>query len=158
MTRSRKKPERVDGGYVAMPWVVLDSAAYRGCSLAAKCLLFEIARQHNGANNGHLQASQRWLKGRGWKSTSTIHRARKQLESRGLIVCTRQGGFGIGPSRYALTWLNIHNFVGLEVKVDRYHQGAWAQFSEPILGIYKSPRGNRTDPLGDTYLSNTDPP
>jgi len=59
MRRSRKKPERVEGGYVAMPWAVLDSEAYRGCSLAAKALLFEIARQHNGENNGHLQASQK---------------------------------------------------------------------------------------------------
>ena len=33
------------GGFVALPWSVLDSAAYQGLSHPARSLLLEIARQ-----------------------------------------------------------------------------------------------------------------
>lgn len=133
MKRSSKKSERVSGGYTAFPWAVSDSTAFQGCSHAAKALLLDIARQHDGSNNGHLHASFKWLKSRGWTSSSVVQRARKMLEDRGLIVRTRQGGFGIGPSRYAVTWHAITNFQGLDITRAGYHQGAWAMLDKPII-------------------------
>ena len=147
MNKKSKKPERVSGGYTALPWAVTDSAAYIGCSLAAKALLIEIARQHNGSNNGRLQASFKWLKSRGWNSSSVVHRARKMLEDRGLIICTRKGGFGIGPSRYAVTWLTIHNFQGLDISRAGYHQGAWALLDRPQFSSEQSSKRTSTVPL-----------
>lgn len=136
--RSAKQSERVSGGYTALPWAVSDSTAFKGCSYAAKALLLEIARQHNGCNNGHLQASFKWLKSRGWTSSSVVQRARKMLEDRGLIVRTRQGGFGIGPSRYAVTWHVITNFQGLDITRAGYHPGAWAMLDRPDISIMQS--------------------
>jgi hypothetical protein len=147
MTRIAKRPERVTGGYTSFPWAVSDSVAYRGCSLAAKALLLEIARQHNGLNNGHLHASYKWLKSRGWNSNSVVQRARKILEDRGLIVCTRKGGFGIGSSRYAVTWHKINNYHGLDISLGGYCSGAWSLMDRPQPLIQQASRRTITVPL-----------
>lgn len=124
--RKQKRPvEAVNGLYGAIPHAVLDSAAFKGASYPAKALLFDLIRQHGGNNNGHLHLSFSWLANRGWKSRDVIQRARAELIERGLLIQTRQGGLNIGASRYALTWLHISNFVGLEIESKDYHPGAW---------------------------------
>ncbi|MEP6879269.1 MAG: hypothetical protein ABI865_10510 [Nitrosospira sp.] len=44
---------------------------------------------------------------------------------RNLIVKTRWGGLNAGADYFALTWLDIHNFVGLDIQRKDYHKGAW---------------------------------
>lgn len=125
--KKQKRPvEAIGGLYGAIPHAVLDSAAFKGASYPAKALLFDLIRQHSGNNNGHLHLSFSWLAGRGWKSRDVIQRARAELMERGLLIQTRQGGLNIGASRYALTWLHISNYVGLEIERKDYHPGAWA--------------------------------
>ncbi len=91
----------------------------------ARSLLLELGRQLNGRNNGHLQLTESWLTKRGW-ARNTPARARNELIERGLIVLTRQGGKNIGPSFFAVTWLTIDNFIGLDIGRANYHRGAWA--------------------------------
>lgn len=124
--KKQKRPvEAIGGLYGAIPHAVMDGVAFKGASYPAKALLFELMRQHSGKNNGHLQLSFSWLQGRGWKSRDVIQRARDELIERGLLIQTRQGGLNIGASRYAVTWLTISNFVGLEIQGKDYHPGAW---------------------------------
>ena len=123
--RKPSLPEFVRDGYSALSHAVMDSAAYTGASVTAKALLNELVRQHNGKNNGHLHLAQPWLSRRGWASKSSIEKARAELLERGLIVQTRQGGMGIGPTRFALTWLIISNFAGLDINRQSYEPGAW---------------------------------
>ena len=129
-TRKQKRPpEGVNGTYSAVPTLLMDSVAFMGSSHAAKSILFELLRQLNGRNNGHLQLSYSWLKNRGWKSRDVIQRARNQLLERSLIILTRQGGFNIGASQYAVTWLKITNFVGLDIQQKNYHPGAYGKLN-----------------------------
>ena len=124
--KKQKRPvEAISGLYGAIPHAVMDGVAFKGASYPAKALLFELMRQHSGKNNGHLQLSFSWLQGRGWKSRDVIQRARDEIIERGLLIQTRQGGLNIGASRYAVTWLTISNFVGLEIQGKDYHPGAW---------------------------------
>lgn len=125
--KKQKRPlESINGPYSAIPHSVLDSTAFKGASQPAKALLFDLMRQHNGKNNGHKHLSFSWLASRGWKSRDVIQRARAELIERGLVIQTRQGGLNIGASRYAVTWLKITNFVGLEIESKDYHPGAWS--------------------------------
>ncbi len=124
-TNSKKPLESVDGRYFAMPHKVVDSLAYLRLRHTAKSLLFELSRQHNGVNNGHLHISQSWLLKRGWKSVATINQCKKDLIESGLIIQTRLGGLNAGPNRYALTWLPISNFVNLDLRPSQYHPGAY---------------------------------
>lgn len=124
--RKQKRPvEAISGLYGAVPHAVMDSTAFKGASYPAKALLFDLIRQHSGSNNGHLHLSFSWLANRGWKSRDVIQRARAELIERGLLIRTRQGGLNIGASRYALTWLHVSNYVGLEIERKDYHPGAW---------------------------------
>jgi len=109
-----------------MPWAVLDSVAFQGATLAARVLLLELARQHDGQNNGHLQLAMSWLSRRGWNSCDVVQRAKVELIDRGLVVETRKGGRNRGPSKYAVTWHSIENFVGLDIIAGDYRAGRYA--------------------------------
>lgn len=125
--KKQKRPvEAINGLYSAIPHAVLDSVAFKGASYPAKALILDLMRQHSGNNNGHLHLAYSWLEGRGWKSRDVIHRAKTVLLERHLLIQTRQGGLNVGASRYAVTWLAISNFVGLEIQAKSYHPGAWA--------------------------------
>ena len=63
------------GGFIALPWSVLDCPAYARLSHPARALLFELARQFVRDNNGRLLASAAYLAKRGWKSADVITRA-----------------------------------------------------------------------------------
>lgn len=128
---TKKKPtEAAQGRYSAIPHSLLDSVAYQGCSFSAKSLLLELARQHTGANNGHLHCVYSWLNKRGWQSSATSAKALAELIDRKLIIKTRQGGFNAGACKYALSWLAITNFVGLDITQPTYRQGAYLLMDE----------------------------
>lgn len=99
--------------------------AFQGAGHPARSLLYELIRQLSGRNNGHLQLASGWLKKRGWYSADVVQRAKGELLERGLIVLTRQGGLNCGPCLYAVTWLHISNFVGLDLSPQTYHPGQW---------------------------------
>lgn len=147
MTRKSQKrpPEAVEGTYSALPHNVLDSVAFTGASYTAKALLFELMRQHNGSNNGHLQLAYSWLKTRGWTSRSVIKRARDELVSRNLIICTKIGGLNMGAAQFCVTWLSISNFIGLDITSKDYHKGGYAVMNKLPPGKIKKPT-----PLGGT--------
>ena len=133
--RKQKRPiEAINGLYGAIPHALLDSVAFKGASYPAKALIFDLMRQHSGNNNGHLHLSFSWLEGRGWKSRDVIQRARAELIKHNLLIQTRQGGLNIGASRYAVTWLKISNFIGLDIQAKDYHPGAWAFMNELSMG------------------------
>jgi hypothetical protein len=127
MAKSEKnrRYEKVIGGFFSLPHRILDSAAYRGLSPLAKVLLIELCRQYNGRNNGHLHATYKWLKKRGWVSCGSIQKAKNELQESGLIQLTRQGGLIIGSSYFALTWLSIEDFRGLDLDFNTYQKGRW---------------------------------
>ena len=169
MAKPRKPVEAVTGSYTALPHAVLDSVAYMGAGHPAKALLCELLRQHNGRNNGHLQLSVPWLKTRGWNSPDVTLRAKRVLLVRGLIVQCRQGGLNAGASLYALTWLPITNFVGLDIQAKDYHPGAWClldklppiknarSVTSPVTDQYVSRICTDTSPVTDKALADTSP-
>lgn len=123
MSRSnrRKGAARDPGGFAAIPWTVLDSAAYLRLSHPARSLLLEIARQYHGDDNGRMVVSMAYLKPRGWSSNDTILRAKRELLDAGLIFETCKGRRPNRASWYALTWHRLD-------KLDGYDQGVAAAF------------------------------
>lgn len=128
MSRSKnsQRPERISGGYAGIPWVVMDSPSFIGCTVRAQALLYALMRQHNGLNNGHLQLTKSWLSERGWKCHESNIKARKELIERGLVVQTKFGGLNMGADLFALTWYPITNYIGLDITSRGYHQGAYS--------------------------------
>ena len=136
MSRNKKVPETVSGQILAIPRNVKRSEAFKACSPLARALLIELADQHNGGNNGRLHLSYVYMREQGFRSKDQIAKGRDELIARNLITLTRQGGLPVrnggkttfgGASWFALTWLRISNFVGLDVSPNQYHPGAWSR-------------------------------
>ena len=109
---------RDGGGFIALPWSVVDCPAYRLLSHPARSLLIEFARQYVQDNNGRLLASGKHLSKRGWKSADVIQRAKIELIDGGFIYETVKGHRPNKASWYAITWQNLDKHAG-------YDAGAW---------------------------------
>lgn len=109
-SRSARDP----GGFVALPWVVLDSPAYLGLSPFAKALLIDIARQYNLSNNGALRCGRAYMQPRGWNSMDTLTKAKRELLEAGLIFETVKGARPNKASWYAITWQSLDKLEGFD--------------------------------------------
>jgi hypothetical protein len=99
---------RIAGGFVAMPWAVLDCPAYARLSHPARSLLTEIARQYVRDNNGRLLASAAYLVKRGWRSSDVIVRSKRELIEAGFIHETVMGHRpNIRPAGTPVTWVSV---------------------------------------------------
>lgn len=102
------------GGFVALPWSVLDCPAYAALSHPARALLFELARQFVRDNNGRLLLSDAYLAKRGWNSPDVILRAKRKLIEAGFIHETVKGHRPNKASWYAVTWRALDKIPGYD--------------------------------------------
>ena len=65
------------------------------------------------------------MKKRGWKSEETLNRAKRELLERGIIQETRKGGFPNRAGLYAVTWLDIDDYTGLDFGPAGYERSAY---------------------------------
>lgn len=86
---------------------IVDSPAFTSLKPSAQVLLVLMARQFNGANNGHIGATHTFCKKYGIGSDHTLKDAIGQLIARGLIYRTRSHGANGQWAKYALTWIPI---------------------------------------------------
>lgn len=113
--RGRKDDSWRDAGpFIALPWAVLDSAAYTRLGHSARGLLLELCRQYVQGNNGRLLASRAHLAPRGWKSADVIDRAKKELLAAGFIHETVKGQRPNKASWYALTFYRLDRIPGFD--------------------------------------------
>lgn len=121
--KRRSTAGRDEGGFIALPWAVVDSDAYRRLSDPARSLLIELARQYSSkdGNNGRLLASRRYMRTRGWKSCDKLQRAKRELIDAGFIFETVMGARPNKASWYALTWYVLD-------RCDGYDTGARESF------------------------------
>jgi len=152
---AKKLPESIVGNFSAIPHSVMDSLAFTGSTSAAKALVFALIRQVNGRNNGHLHLAPGWLKRQGFTS-STNFKAKDELIERGLIVQTKWGGLGLGANLYAVTWLPLTNYVGLQIAEGGFRQGEWARCAlSPTPRRQKPKKKNQKDQYDDRNNSTT---
>ena len=70
---------RDSGGFIALPWSVLDCPAYGRLSMHARALLLEVARQFVRDNNGRMLLSRAYMATRGWKSMDMLNKCKAEL-------------------------------------------------------------------------------
>jgi hypothetical protein len=125
-TKRFSKVSRDPGGFVALPWQVLDCANYRALGYAARSLLVELARQLSGSNNGRLLLTRAFLAERGWTSHRVIERARDELLCHGFIYETCKGQRPNKASWYAVTWCVLDRHDGFDVGASElFKRGAY---------------------------------
>src|SRR5882757_1282432 len=87
-----RKNGRTGGSFSTWPHACARSEHFTTLSVQAKALLFDFLGQFTGFNNGNLCCAFKLLKQRGWRSRATVEKARDELEHKGWIVQTQQGG------------------------------------------------------------------
>lgn len=141
MARKKVDSSRAPGGFVAIPWSVLDCAAYQSLSHPAKSLLLDIARQYVRDNNGRLLVSMNRLRPRGWSSADVLTRAKRELIDAGLLFETVKGQRPNKASWYALTWFSLDQHTGFDAGVSKaFIRGAYLKNAPliPSRGVAKS--------------------
>ena len=130
------------GGFIALPWSVLDCPAYAALSHPARALLFELARQFVRDNNGRLLLSDAYLAKRGWNSPDVILRAKRKLIEAGFIHETVKGHRPNKASWYAVTWRALDKIPGYDPgAAETFVRGAY-QKNAPLTPsrVVKEPR------------------
>jgi len=155
--KRRSYTEVVTGRFFQWPLSVADSEAFLSCGHMARSLIFEMLRQLNGSSNGHIKLSRSWLSSRGWRSVDSINRARDELLEAGLIVQTRHGGLRNGSHQYAVTWLPISDWRGLDITPQEYHPGTYLLPRQKQNGCPTIGRGNAVSrpPVGQRKKSSS---
>ena len=98
--------------YAGIDHAVIDSPKFSKLTGEAVRLLVIMSRQHNGINNGWLQATHSYCKYRGIASNNTLTKAISSLIASGFVYRTRSHGIDSStgkniPALYALTWLSL---------------------------------------------------
>lgn len=107
----RTHNRQASGGFMAFPHSVTGHPKFIKLSVYAKALLFDIGHQFRGKNNGDLCLTWSMMRKRGWRSQTTLNKARKELLEAGFILLTRKGGKH-QAALYALAWKNIDHCNG----------------------------------------------
>lgn len=130
MTRRKSWKEgraKGDGGaFLMVPLAVINSRAYIEASPHARMLLFDLFAQYKGSNNGDLSACWKFMQPRGWRSETTLSKAKRELMDLGLIVETRKGARPNKASLYAITWRALDDCGGkLDMSPQSFPRGAY---------------------------------
>ena len=123
--RSKQKGRATEWSFVSVPHYILKSPEFGQLTGYGVKLLFELAKEYKGKNNGDFSAAYSVLRRRGWRSPSTLSIALKELREKGWIVTTRHGGRH-RCSLYAVTWWPIDDCDGkLEVAAESKPRNYW---------------------------------
>ncbi len=118
---------KVGQSFVMALHAILDSPDYIALSGSAAKLLWDVARQYNGHNNGDLTVAMSVMAARGWQK-KTLARALAELLERDWLRRTRYPRLKQQAGLYALSWLDVDECDG---KLD--------------AGVHKEPRRSLRD-------------
>ena len=163
MANGRNKASKGDsgrdsGGFVALPWSVLDCPAYAALSHPARALLFELARQFVRDNNGRMLLSRVYMATRGWKSADVIDRAKRELLEAGFIFQTVMGHRPNKASWFAVTWRALDKLPGYDAGAEKcFERGAY-QKGQPLKNAsLRPPHGTGRAPIAPPHGTESTP-
>lgn len=102
--RNRYKGEKLGGQFLGLPHEMLNHRAFIALSPHAKVLLLDVVVQYRGDNNGDLSCAWKLMKPRGWRSETTLNKAKQELIEAGFLFEARKGRCPNVCGLYALTW------------------------------------------------------
>lgn len=146
--KGKRDSGRDPGGFVAIPWSVLNSAAYLGLSMHARALLIEVALQYHRDDNGRMLLSRAHLASRGWMSADMLTKAKRELLDAQLIFETVKGQRPNKASWYAITWQRLDRHPGFDQGADKaFQQGAYRELTVPAAPATRGKPGRKNAPL-----------
>jgi len=112
---SRAKRAQLNERHAQLPLSVLMSKKFNTMPVGYQRVLWLLAAQFYGTNNGNLALTRKMAAHFGLNNERHRTNGLRMLEDRGFIVKTRPGGISLGkgkPTLWALTWRSIHHWAG----------------------------------------------
>jgi hypothetical protein len=133
MPRLNRHRESTGERFALIPVSVLESGAVKSLAHAAFRVLAILAAQYWGRNNGTLALTEAYARRYGFNGRDTIYRSLRELEKRGLIICTRRGMKQKNVfSLYALGWQDIDSRDGKPLaKPEPRNNARWLEWKQP---------------------------
>ena len=116
-----------------LPLCVLISPAFKTLPVGHQRVLWLLAAQYDGTNNGDLTLTRKQAAHYGLNNERHRSLGLRELERRGLIVKTRPGGVRNGskvPTLWALAWRSIEHKDGQKVDVVTLPPNGWRKFDD----------------------------
>ena len=157
MANGRNKASKGDsgrdsGGFIALPWSVLDCPAYARLSMHARALLLEVARQFVRDNNGRLLLSRAYMATRGWRSMDMLNKCKAELLEAGFIFQTVQGHRPNKASWYAVTWRALDKLPGYDAGAELcFERGAYQKAAPLKNASLRPPRGTESPAIAPPH-------
>ena len=106
------------GGFVKLPFSVIDSPGYHAARPVARAALIEAIRIYNGKNNGSLALSTRLIAEKLNVSKDTASRAMRELVNCGLLRLVKASSFSRKrlAAEYRLTHLQCNRTLAMPSK------------------------------------------
>jgi hypothetical protein len=123
---------RDSGGFIALPWSVLDCPAYARLSMHARAMLLEVGRQFVRDNNGRMLLSRAYMETRGWKSADMLTKAKRELLEGGFIFQTVMGHRPNKASWFAVTWRALDKLPGYDAGTAQLFERGAYQKAAPL--------------------------
>ena len=107
MGRANFKGSKYTEPFVGIVRSVFESPAFTALSAHACKLMLELEGQYRGDNNGDLTVAWSVVSKRGWRSRTTLWRAKSELIEAGFVYVTRKGRMPSTCELLALTWFPL---------------------------------------------------
>ena len=134
-----------EGQYVALPYAMLKSPAWRSLSGNAVRVWFELHTRYNGGNNGAVRLSFAEAVAALHISKATAQRAFRELQEKGFIALVKQGNwYHRQAHEWRLTTKSTHSLKG---KTAPTHD--WRSWHPRK----KTKRGTETEPSAHRMVS-----
>lgn len=104
---SKYKKGQLPYEFVAVPKDVLLSPEWQGLAPSAMRLAFDLMAQYTGKNNGRLCAAWEALRKQGWRSPTTLVKAKRELLACSFAIHTRQGHAPHTSDWVGFTWWKL---------------------------------------------------
>jgi hypothetical protein len=149
--RNARRRSRSSERFARIPLSVLESEAVTTLEHAAVHVLLILASQYWGGNNGSLALTEQYARPFGFRGRDTIYRSLRELEKRGLIVCTRRGmKIKNVFTLYALGWEDIHSRDGKPLDVPEPRNNLrWLKWHAPKTEIHTDDREQSVPMVGN---------
>ena len=150
-TGQRKHGIKRGERFAMIPEKVAHSEAFCSLTASAHRLLVLALTKYHGNNNGDITLTKSELKAYRFTCSDTLNRALKELLNKGLLVLTKQGGFGMGhalPNLYAIGWLDIPECKKLDIDTPAIAINGWATWkTKPSTGLPEQTNSDSCVPL-----------
>lgn len=121
-----KKDRRDSGRFILVPVSVMESAVYKALGASARALLWDIASQYKGDNNGRLLAGWTFMpEERGWRGPNTLQRAKDELLKSGSLVIETRQGMRNRSAWFACTWWPLDWSPDMDIAEQSFPRGAY---------------------------------